>query len=71
MRYLVKLTRTPTGGVVLDPFMGSGSTGVACVLEERDFVGVELDAHSYDIARQRIEAAQREMVQAEMTVIVE
>ena len=63
MRYLVKLTRTPTGGVVLDPFMGSGSTGVAAVLEGRDFVGIELGAESYDIARQRIEAAQREVVQ--------
>ena len=63
MRYLVKLTRTPTGGVVLDPFMGSGSTGVAAVLEGRDFVGIELGAESYDIATRRIEAAQREVVQ--------
>ena len=68
MRYLVKLTRTPTGGVVLDPFMGSCSTGVAAVLEGRDFVGIELGADSYDIARQRIEAAQAEMIQTEMVL---
>ena len=33
MRYLVRLTKTPTGGIVLDPFMGSGTTGCACALE--------------------------------------
>jgi DNA modification methylase len=41
MRYLVKLV-TPPGGVVLDPFTGSGSTGKAAILEGFDFVGVEL-----------------------------
>lgn len=41
MRYLVKLV-TPTGGTVLDPFTGSGSTGKAAILEGFDFVGVEL-----------------------------
>jgi hypothetical protein len=66
MRYLVRLTKTPTGGTVLDPFMGSGSTGVACVLEGRDFVGIEQDANSFDIAKARIEAAQREAQQLEM-----
>lgn len=54
MRYLVKLTATPTGGVVLDPFMGSGSTGCACVLEERDFIGIEQEAEYVEIARARI-----------------
>jgi len=69
MRYLAKLTRTPTGGVVLDPFMGSGTTGVACVNTGRDFVGIELlpvkpdDPDYYNIAQQRIQAAQNEMVQ--------
>ena len=54
MRYLCKLTKTPTGGVVLDPFMGSGTTGVACVLEHRDFIGIELQAEYAEIARKRI-----------------
>ena len=54
MRYLCKLTKTPTGGVVLDPFMGSGTTGVACVLEHRDFIGIELNAEYAEIARRRI-----------------
>jgi site-specific DNA-methyltransferase (adenine-specific) len=57
MRYLVRLTKTPTGGTVLDPFMGSGTTGMACVLEGRDFVGIELDESYCAIARRRIAAA--------------
>lgn len=64
MRYLCKLTATPTGGVVLDPFMGSGTTGVACAMEGRNFIGVELDAGYYEIARRRIEAVQPSLLQA-------
>jgi len=60
MRYLVRLTKTPTGGVVLDPFMGSGSTGVACVMEGRDFIGCELNPEYYEIAQARIGAAEAE-----------
>jgi site-specific DNA-methyltransferase (adenine-specific) len=51
------LTRTPTGGVVLDPFMGSGTTGIACVLEGRDFIGIELNQEYVEIAKKRIEYA--------------
>jgi len=54
MRYLCKLTKTPTGGVVLDPFMGSGTTGIACVLEHRDFIGIEIDEKYAEIAKKRI-----------------
>lgn len=42
-------------GVVFDPFMGSGSTGVACKLTNRNFIGIELNEKYFDIAKQRIE----------------
>lgn len=58
MRYLARLTKTPTGGVVLDPFMGSGTTGMAAVMEGRDFVGIELNAEYLEIAEKRIAHAQ-------------
>ena len=58
MRYLCRLTATPFGGVVLDPFMGSGTTGVACVLEGRRFVGIDLDPHYCAIAERRIAITQ-------------
>jgi hypothetical protein len=57
MRYLCRLTRTPSGGTVLDPFCGSGSTGVGAMLDGRDFIGIELDPHSAEIARRRIAEA--------------
>ena len=46
------------GGVVLDCFMGSGSTGVACVNTNRNFIGIELDDGYFNIAKKRIEEAQ-------------
>ena len=55
MQYLVRLV-TPVGGTVLDPFMGSGSTGKACVLEGFDFIGIELDPEYCKIAQARIDA---------------
>lgn len=56
MRYLCRLV-TPPGGVVLDPFMGSGSTGKAAVLEGFSFVGIEMQPEYVEIARARIEWA--------------
>lgn len=53
MEYLVKLI-TPVGGVVLDPFMGSGTTGVACKNLGFTFIGVELDPDYIEIADKRI-----------------
>lgn len=54
MEWLCKLTKTPTGGVVLDPFMGSGTTGVARHRVGRPFIGIEKDEHSFEIAERRI-----------------
>jgi site-specific DNA-methyltransferase (adenine-specific) len=54
MRYLCRLV-TPPGGVVLDPFCGSGSTGRGAVLEGMSFVGIDLDAAYVEIARKRID----------------
>jgi len=54
MRWLVRLVCLP-GGTVLDPFMGSGTTGVACSREDVGFVGVERDPEYMAIARARVE----------------
>jgi site-specific DNA-methyltransferase (adenine-specific) len=54
MRYLVRLV-TPPGGTVLDPFMGSGSTGCAAVLEGCDFVGIDITPEYVAIAQKRID----------------
>ena len=53
MAYLCKLI-TPQGGIVLDPYMGSGSTGKAAVREGFSFVGIELDEDYYEIAKARV-----------------
>jgi site-specific DNA-methyltransferase (adenine-specific) len=53
MRWLVRLA-TPPGGLVLDPFCGSGTTGIAAVLEHRRFVGIELEPAHACVARARI-----------------
>ena len=59
MRYLVRLV-TPVGGIVLDPFMGSGTTCCAAVLEGLQFVGIEREAEYIEIARARIASAARQ-----------
>lgn len=56
MRWSVEKTK----GSVIDPFMGSGTTGVACAKLGRKFTGIEIDPGYFDIARKRIEAALRE-----------
>ncbi len=56
MRYLCRLV-TPPGGLVLDPFMGSGSTGKAAMLEGFGFVGIERDPEYHAIAERRIRHA--------------
>jgi len=62
MRYLCRLV-TPKGGVVLDPFMGSGSTGKAALQSGFKFVGIEMNEEYFEIACARIEAAQYEIQQ--------
>ena len=53
MRYLARVY-SPKDGLVLDPFMGSGSTGIGSLLEGRRFVGIDMDQHYVDIANRRI-----------------
>ncbi len=53
MRWIVRLL-TPPGGLCIDPFLGSGTTGIAAALEQRDFIGIEREADYIRIARARI-----------------
>jgi len=57
MQYLVRLVTQPNG-IVLDPFMGSGSTGKACKLEGFNFIGIDLDENYCEIAEARIKLAE-------------
>lgn len=59
LEYLIK-TYTNEGETVLDNCMGSGSTGVACVNTNRNFIGIELDEHYFEVAKNRIEQAQKQ-----------
>ncbi len=65
MRYLCRLV-TPPAGVVLDPFMGSGSTGKAAMLEGFRFIGIEREAEYVEIARARIAAVKVEPKQGDL-----
>ena len=58
MEYLIK-TYTNENETVLDFTMGSGSTGVACVNTNRNFIGIEMDDNYFNIATKRIEEAQQ------------
>ena len=60
MRELVKIV--PEGGTILDPFMGSGTTGVAAILEGRKFIGCEMVPHYAEVAERRIREAQGQAV---------
>ena len=64
MEYLCTLTKTPTGGIVLDPFMGSGTTGIACKLTDRKFIGIEREEEYIKIAQARIKSAKKEETHA-------
>jgi len=56
MEYLCILTKTPTGGIVLDCFAGSGTTLIACKKTGRDFIGIEKEKEYCKIAQARIKA---------------
>lgn len=59
-RYLIQASSNE-GDTVLDPFMGSGTTAVACIKEKRHFIGFELNKEYYDKACQRIDAVKRQL----------
>ena len=59
MRWLIRLV-TPLGGLVLDPFVGSGTTGVAAWREGRRFIGIEREPEYFEIARRRLDDATRQ-----------
>jgi site-specific DNA-methyltransferase (adenine-specific) len=60
MRYLVS-SHTPSDGTILDPFNGSGTTGVAALMEGHAYIGIEREAAYVEIARQRIADAQAQL----------
>jgi len=60
MTHLIDCLSQP-GDTILDPFMGSGTTGVACVQTGRNFIGIEIDPTYYAIAEKRIKDAQQQM----------
>ena len=68
MRQLVRLV-TPPGGVVLDPFTGSGSTGKAAILEGFEFIGVELTDEYLPIIEGRLSHAVTQRTQAEADAV--
>ena len=51
------LNSSVKGDVIFDPFMGSGSTGVACINTDRQFVGIEIDERYFNVAKERIDKA--------------
>lgn len=58
MAWCLEIAKVPIGATVLDPFMGSGTTGVACVRTGRRFIGIEIDPTYFAIAQRRIAEAQ-------------
>jgi len=57
MKYLCRLVKSPSDCIILDPFMGSGSTGVACIQEGISFVGIEREQEYFEIAKRRLFSA--------------
>ncbi len=66
MKWVLDRAKVPIGATVLDPFCGSGTTGVACVQTGRRFIGIEIDPAYADIARARIAKAAEQARQLEL-----
>ncbi len=62
LEYLIK-TYSNEGDLVLDNCMGSGTTGIACINSNRDFVGIEIDKNYFEIAKERLAQAKKEVEQ--------
>jgi len=60
MRWILERTTRPAE-TVLDPFMGSGTTGVACVQKGRNFIGIEIEPKYFEIAQRRIAEAEAQL----------
>jgi DNA modification methylase len=58
MRWIIERLKLPKGSTILDPYCGSGSTGVAATLSGYNFIGIEISAEYCEIARARITRAQ-------------
>ena len=65
MEYLCRLVTPPGGGLILDPFMGSGSTGIGALVTGNRFVGIELEPESFETAQRRIEIVAQTISQSE------
>ena len=60
MQWCIEQAKVPAGGAILDPYMGSGTTGVAATQMRHPFIGIEIDSTYFDVACRRIEQAQRQ-----------
>jgi site-specific DNA-methyltransferase (adenine-specific) len=58
MQWVIERLGVPAGATVLDPYMGSGSTGIACIKSGRSFIGIEKDPRYFAIAARRLKAAE-------------
>jgi len=66
MEDLIKATDDGSGGLILDPFLGSGTTGVAAANTGRRFIGIEMDADYFTVAQSRIQKAQADAITNKM-----
>jgi site-specific DNA-methyltransferase (adenine-specific) len=64
MKWAMDAARIPVGATVLDPYMGSGTTGVACLKTGRRFIGIESDPTYFAIARRRLDEARTPLLDA-------
>jgi site-specific DNA-methyltransferase (adenine-specific) len=70
MEWLIK-TYTNEGDTIFDPYMGSGTTAIACMNTNRNFIGVELDEHYFAIAKKRVEEKRKEKENVAQTLFNE